>query len=145
MPKVTDQPASADEGFRNRIQTAWRQSKYRDHTQKELSVLFEYSQQGISFILNGHRYPHLSQGIRIAKEFNVTLDWLYCGRLPMRPIDPSPFVDLGYRLMNLREGEIAALAWMIGMMENNQLDAEQLKKALMQYQSLDVNSLVNRQ
>ena len=36
----------------------------------------DYSKQGINY---GHRYPHLSSGLKIAKEFDVCLDWLYTG------------------------------------------------------------------
>lgn len=142
MPIVTDTPATEDREFRSRIQTAWYQSKYRDYTQKELAALFNYSQQGMSFILNGHRYPHLSAGIKIAKAFNVTLDWLYTGRLPMRPLDPSPFIDLTHRLVNLTQPQVKVMGWILGLLENGQLNEEALRDLIMESQSLDVNSLV---
>ena len=75
MPKITDEPV--DEKFGIRFRTAWLQSKFRDLNQKELSQKFGYSQQGMSFIANGHRYPHLSTGLKIAQEFNCSMDWLY--------------------------------------------------------------------
>lgn len=72
MPKITDEPV--DEKFGIRFRTAWLQSKFRDLNQKELSQKFGYSQQGMSFIANGHRYPHLSTGLKIAK--NLTVQWI---------------------------------------------------------------------
>ena len=93
MPKVTDEPA-VDTEFGLRFSRAWKNSKLADKNQSELAKEFDYSKQGINFIFNGHRYPHLSSGLKIAKEFDVCLDWLYTGREPMRPGNPDPYIKL---------------------------------------------------
>lgn len=80
MPKITDEPV--DEKFGIRFRTAQFAIQVPRSESKELSQKFGYSQQGMSFIANGHRYPHLSTGLKIAKEFNCSMDWLYTGRDP---------------------------------------------------------------
>ena len=140
MPKITDEPA--DEKFGIRFRTAWLQSKLRDLNQKELSQKFGYSQQGMSFIANGHRYPHLSTGLKIAKEFNCSMDWLYTGRDPMRPWEITPFTKIGERLMHLTHNQVEVLGWLIGLFEGNQINAEDLQDSIRRQHRVDLASLV---
>lgn len=97
MPKITDEPADAKFGMR--FHNVWMQSKYCDLNQTELAKVFGYSKQGINFIVNGHRYPHLSSGLKMAKEFNCSMDWLYTGREPMR--------------MCVKASQVNTSAWMV--------------------------------
>ena len=97
----TAKEIKVDPLFGSRFCSAWKQSKHGDRNQKELSVIFEVSQQSVSAWVHSTRYPFIDTGIQIAKEFNVNMDWLYVGRLPKRPLDPLPYVNLAYRLINL--------------------------------------------
>lgn len=125
MPKVTDEQA-VDTDFGLRFRRAWRNSKLSDKNQSELAKEFDYSKQGINFIFNGHRYPHLSSGVKIAKEFDVCLDWLYTGREPMRPGNPDPYLKLASKLMPLTGLRMKLVDLFIGLVVDGRIDAEDM-------------------
>jgi transcriptional regulator with XRE-family HTH domain len=139
MSRTTHEPADAN--FGQRFRHAWRNSKLRDLNQKQLAKRYDYSQQGISSISNGHRYPHLSKGIQMAKDFEVTLDYLYTGRLPMRPVDPSPFVDLGYRLTKLNQDQFRVVDSLVGLLNDHQVSTEAVQAALLSLFSGHLNKV----
>ena len=140
MPKITDEPADARFGMR--FHNAWMQSKHYDLNQTELAKVFGYSKQGMSFIVNGHRYPHLSNGLKMAKEFNCSMDWLYTGRDPMRPWEITPFTKLGERLMHLTRNQVEVLGWLIGLFEGDQINAEDLQESIRRQHRVDLASLI---
>jgi len=123
MRKVTDGPV-VDVVFVLRFRRAWKNSKRADKNQSELAKEFDYSKQGINFIFNGHRYPHLSSGLKIAKEFDVCLDWLYTGREPMRPGNPDPYIKLASKLMPLTGMKLKLMDLFIGLVVDGRIDAE---------------------
>ena len=133
-----------DVGFGQRFRLAWMNSPYRDLLQAELAKRYDYSQQTISTLMNGKRYPHLSVGLRICQDFNVTVDWLYLGREPMRPVlDPSPFTTLAYRLMSLTADQLRIIDLLSGKLLHSTLSVPELEAYLVRREGLGLTDLIN--
>ena len=124
MPKVTDD--SADYEFGQRFRRAWKNSKWKDYNQVELAKVFDYSKQGMNFIFNGVRYPHLSSGMRISKEFGICMDWLYTGRDPMRPGSHEPYLKIAYKLMPLTETKLKMIDLFVGLVADGRIDTDDM-------------------
>ncbi len=139
MSRTTHEPTNAD--FWQRFRHAWRNSKLRDLNQKQLAKRYDYSQQGISSISNGHRYPHLSKGIQMAKDFEVTLDYLYTGQLPMRPSRSIPIHHIGYRLTKLNQDQFQVVDSLVGFLNDHQVSTEAVQAALLSLFSGHLNKV----
>lgn len=131
-----------DHSFGSRFEKAWKNSKYCHFNQKELGKQLGYCHQAISFFIHGQRYPEIKSGIKIAEELNVSIDYLYTGREPIRPWEITPFTQLGERLMHLRQEQVEILGWLVGLFEQNQLSATELQEAIRQQHHVDLVSLV---
>ena len=132
-----------DTGFGQRFRLAWMNSPYRDLLQAELAKRYDYSQQTISTLMNGKRYPHLSVGLRICQDFNVTVDWLYLGREPMRPVlDPSPFTTLAHRLMSLTPDQLRIIDLLAGKLLHQTISVQDLEDYLVLRKGLGLTALI---
>lgn len=78
---------NVDAEFGRRFTLAFNQSKVCDLSQKELSNRLNVTQQCVS------QWRKTFQMKKIALLFDISVEWLYTGRGPMRPIDPSPYLD----------------------------------------------------
>lgn len=130
-----------DKDFGARFYSAWMQSKHWECNQKELSVLFDVSQQTVSSWIHSTRYPFIDTGIQIAREFNVNMDWLYVGRLPKHPLDPLPYVNLAYRLINLSSKQFSVIDSLVGMFEKDQVTTEAVQAVLLSLFSAKLNEV----
>ncbi len=125
MPKVTEE-AAVDTQFGMRFRRAWKNSKLSDQNQTEIAKVFDYSKQGINFIVHGVRYPHLSSGLKMAKEFDVCMDWLYTGREPMRPGNPDPYLKIAHKLMPLVGTKLKLIDLFIGLVADGRIDTDDM-------------------
>ena len=69
-------------------------------------------------------------------------DRLYTGRDPMRPWEITPFTKLGERLMHLTRNQVDVLGWLIGLFEQDQINAEDLQESIRRQHRVDLASLV---
>lgn len=120
-----------DPEFGNRFFSAWMRSKYREYNQNELSKVFDVSAQSVSSWVNSKRYPYIDTGIQIAREFHITLDWLYVGREPRIPKDHTPFDTITYRLVSLNKHQLDPLITLLSMIEKEQITPRQLEEFIM--------------
>lgn len=120
-----------DKEFGKRFFSAWMRSKYKEYNQNELSKLFDVSPQTVSSWINSRRYPYIDTGIRISKEFVVTMDWLYVGREPRIPKDSTPFDHLTFRLMAMQKEYIDVIVTIMNMLEKRQITPQQVNECIL--------------
>lgn len=121
---------NVDAEFGRRFTLAFNQSKVCDLSQKELSNRLNVTQQCVSQWRKGERMPTTFQMKKIALLFDISVEWLYTGRGPMRPIDPSPYLDMAYRLMGMDQEQYQALMFAVGAMEKGAITPEVLQHTI---------------
>ena len=128
---ATIKEIKVDPQFGKRFRSAWFRSEYSELNQKELSELFNVSQQTVSSWLHSTRYPFIDTGIQIATKFVVNMDLLYVGREPRVPKDHGPYDTITYRLMSLTDDQIVVLDLIIGLFEKNTLCAKEINDLIL--------------
>ena len=72
--------------FSKRVKVAIRESEYHDWVQEQFAKACNVKQNTVSTWMTGMRKPEVETGIAFCKLLNVSFDWLYTGRGPMRPL-----------------------------------------------------------
>jgi transcriptional regulator with XRE-family HTH domain len=72
--------------FSKRVKVAIRESEYHDWVQEQFAKACNVKQNTVSTWITGMRKPEVETGIEFCKLLNVSFDWLYTGRGPMRPL-----------------------------------------------------------
>lgn len=124
MPRDTDR---ADTEFGLRFQMAHRQSKYYKLNQSELARLWNMGASTVSFWKKGVRVPDSERMKLIASTFEVSADWLYTGREPMRPLPPSETLDLAQQLMSIDQTTRHTLMFFVTLIKNGVLSNTHLE------------------
>lgn len=120
-----------DSEFGKRFFSAWMRSKYKDYNQAELSKVFDVSAQSVSSWINSKRYPYIDTVIQICREFGITMDWLYVGREPRVPKDPTPFDAITYRLMSMNKEVVDVVVTLMNLLERNQITSQQCNEFIL--------------
>lgn len=72
--------------FSRRVKVAIRESDYHDWVQEQFAQACNVKQNTVSTWITGLRKPEVETGIILCKLLNISFDWLYTGRGPMRPL-----------------------------------------------------------
>lgn len=119
-----------DREIGQRIYSAYLNSEYANRTFTELlTMLGDITQSAFSMYLSGDRVPPMNRMIAIAKLFDVTVEWLYTGRGPRKPIT-RPYDELSDRLMKCSEKNLKVTSWILGLLEKEEYTAEQIRSAV---------------
>lgn len=119
-----------DSEIGRRIYSAWNNSKYAHLPQQAiLKMLGGITQSALSMYFSGERIPPVKRMIDIANLFDVSVEWLFTGRGPMKP-DPRPYDQLAEQFMNCSPDHRELLRWCIGLLERGYISAGDMKKAV---------------
>jgi len=105
--------------FSMRIRVAIRESDYHSFAQEKLARMFKVKQNTISTWMSGRSKPEIETGILVCKVLNISLDWLYTGRGPMRPLREAEneYEKLTLRILRTRPSYIKIVMNLLDQLE----------------------------